>query len=243
MFLNTGKMVQVSDAFGRVSPADQLEAFRHWHIHEWRLTNRHYDAAKAGIARLPNIIPRGAVIQLVPYLPRSEEDGLIPLQYTCAFLWARAKGQYSEYHCEVDIDNFKSVTMAPGTEYKEGVRWEVIDLTANECARPADVCVGRPFPGVGILAVAALQPEAFKKIGKTVVLSSCRYKSVFDLIHERHNSLVASERAFIGSALTLRYVSDDPGIDLSYLPLLTDPAEEARRRPGFSWVIPSFVRV
>jgi hypothetical protein len=228
-------------------PEVQLENLRKlgherpW-TYAWRLTEADFREAEAKMPRGSDYgLSETTVIQLVPYLAAA--DGLDAVRRTFRDLWHLARFEYPEYHCDVLVDrhdNFKGLKLIEGIGHRPGLRWETIDLEANLLAKPAEVRNARSSPHAGIMAIAAFQPEAFKRVEHTILLPGYELETVLDFDF-RLKGDPEPEDEIKGSVLCLSYDRGDPGLNLFSQSLGLDADETVKKSPNFNWVVPVFV--
>jgi hypothetical protein len=233
-----------------ISPVDQLDTFRlHgklplWTYYKWRIPDKELRAAEKAMAKLPNILPPHAVIQLVPYLPPSGD--MNGIRRTFHDLWALARTRYPEYYCDqlLSYDDFAGLKLLDGIKHEPGLRWEVIDLQANLDADPLAVRNKRS-PHAGIMAIAAFQPEAIKKVPYRILLAGYDSRSVLD--HDftdprDHSEETERERKQAKGVIPcLTFDRDDPGLNLTGFPACICQDTKLKVSNKTSWVIPAFV--
>jgi len=233
----------------RISPKDQLDLFATWGklppwTHEWNLQDMNLRAAEKAIAKLPDILPPHAVIQLVPYLPPAE--GMDGVRRTFHDLWAMARTRYPEYYCDqlLSDDDFAGLKLLDGIKHQPGLRWEVIDLQANLDADPLAVRNKRS-PHAGIMAIAAFQPQALKQVLYRILLAGYDSRSILD--HDftdprDHSEETERERKRVKGAIPcLTFDRDDPGLNLTGFPARICQDAKLKASNKTSWVIPAFV--
>ena len=232
-----------------ISPKDQLDLFATWGklppwTYKWRLQDMDLRTPEKAMAKLPEILPPHAVIQLVPYLPPSGDmDGA---RRTFHDLWALARTRYPEYYCDQFLgdDDFAGLKLLGGIKHEPGLRWEVIDLQANLDADPLSVRNKRS-PHAGVMAIAAFQPEAIKQVPYRILLAGYDSRSVLD--HDftdprDHSEEIERERKRVKGAIPcLTFDRSDPGINLTALPACICQDENLKANNKTSWVIPAFV--
>lgn len=98
------------------------------------------------------------VVTLVPYL--KGKRGISGVQRTFDALWEiAASRQPDSFRGPRMLSGPKHLRLLAGIEHKPGLRWEVINLGANQGKAPKDVRSPATSPHAGVLATAAHHPE------------------------------------------------------------------------------------
>ncbi len=139
-----------------VSPTTQIGNLKRWNDEfDLGIPKKWFDQLGT-----PPPEPNGrlVVVTLVPYL--KGKRGVSGAQRTFDALWTiAASRQPGSYRGPRMLSDPKHLRLLPGIEHKPGLRWEVIDLGANQGKSPADVRDPATSPHAGVLATAAHHPE------------------------------------------------------------------------------------